>query len=126
MKRKAHHLYNCLIASYNFACFAEGILLPIYAIYVQKIGGDILQGKKSILILTALQDLDPVNQHKLLNDYKLKLNDEDKLAKIGQWFEQLDIKNKVSKCYLSYQEKCEAIIQQMECESWQKRREKSS
>jgi geranylgeranyl diphosphate synthase type II len=86
----------------------------------KKIGGDILQGKKSILILTALQDLDPVNQHKLLNDYKLKLNDEDKLAKIGQWFEQLDIKNKVSKRYLSYQEKCEAIIQQMECESWQK------
>ena len=61
-----------------------------------------------------------MNQHKLLNDYKLKLNDEDKLAKIGQWFEQLDIKNKVSKRYLSYQEKCEAIIQQMECESWQK------
>ncbi|HRI34206.1 MAG TPA: polyprenyl synthetase family protein [Saprospiraceae bacterium] len=86
----------------------------------KKIGGDILQGKKSILILTALQDLDHVNQHKLLNDYKLIKNDEDRLAKIGQWFEQLDIKNKVSKRYLSYQEKCEAIIQQMECESWQK------
>lgn len=35
-----------------------------------------------------------MNQHKLLNDYKLKLNDEDKLAKIGKWFEQLDIKTK--------------------------------
>ena len=46
--------------------------------------------------------------------------DEIKFDHNPEGVEQLDIKNKVSKRYMSYQEKCEAIIQQMECESWQK------
>lgn len=34
--------YKVLIASFSLSTFAEGIILPIYAIFVQKIGGDIL------------------------------------------------------------------------------------
>jgi len=34
--------YKVLIASFSLSTFAEGIILPIYAIFVQKIGGTIL------------------------------------------------------------------------------------
>ena len=35
-------LYKLLVSSFTISSFAEGIILPIYAIFVQKIGGDIL------------------------------------------------------------------------------------
>ena len=41
-KNKPNSLYLLLVYSFNVSSFAEGILLPIYAIFVQKVGGDIL------------------------------------------------------------------------------------
>lgn len=72
MKRKSHHLYNCLIASYNFACFAEGILLPIYAIYVQKIGGDILDASWAIAIFSITSWFGTILLHRLNRSAKHK------------------------------------------------------
>ena len=40
--KKLNIFYKILVLAFGASIFAEGILLPIYAIFVQKIGGDIL------------------------------------------------------------------------------------
>ncbi len=40
--KKPNILYRLLVISFAVSTFSEGIILPIYAIFVQKIGGDIL------------------------------------------------------------------------------------
>jgi hypothetical protein len=40
--KKPNFLYKLLVAAFTISSFSEGIILPIYAIFVQKVGGDIL------------------------------------------------------------------------------------
>jgi hypothetical protein len=40
--KKPNHLYKLLVAAFTVSSFSEGIILPIYAIFVQKVGGNIL------------------------------------------------------------------------------------
>ena len=40
--KKPNILYKLLITSFNISCFSEGVIMPIYAVFVQKVGGDIL------------------------------------------------------------------------------------
>ncbi|MBI5621823.1 MFS transporter [Candidatus Falkowbacteria bacterium] len=51
---KINTFYKILISSYGFSLFSESILVPIYAIFVQKIGGDILaaSGAMATFLLT--------------------------------------------------------------------------
>lgn len=48
-------MHKLLIYAYSCSVFAEGILLPIYAIFVQDIGGDILDasGAMAIFLITS-------------------------------------------------------------------------
>lgn len=41
-RRRPNFFYLALLTSFTLSVFAEGVILPIYAIFVQKIGGDIL------------------------------------------------------------------------------------
>jgi predicted MFS family arabinose efflux permease len=45
---KPNKLFKILVASYAISTFAEGIITPIYAIFVQKIGGDILEATGAV------------------------------------------------------------------------------
>jgi len=47
---KINPLYKFLITSYSLSTFSEGILMPIYAVFVQKIGGDILDASGAIAV----------------------------------------------------------------------------
>ncbi len=47
---KINSLYKLLISSYIFSTFSEGIIMPIYAIFVQKIGGNILDASGAMAI----------------------------------------------------------------------------
>lgn len=40
--KKPNALYRLLVSAFTISSFSEGIILPIYAIFVQKVGGDIL------------------------------------------------------------------------------------
>lgn len=55
MRTRPMRMYKLLIYAYSCSCFAEGILLPIYAIFVQNIGGDILDasGAMGIFLITC-------------------------------------------------------------------------
>ncbi|MES2223782.1 MAG: MFS transporter [Patescibacteria group bacterium] len=43
-----NRFYRILVLSYAISTFAEGIIGPIYAIFVQKIGGDILEATGAV------------------------------------------------------------------------------
>lgn len=42
MVRRPNTFYRILVTSWGLSSFSEGVILPIYAIFVQHIGGDIL------------------------------------------------------------------------------------
>lgn len=49
--------FKYLTISYTLSTFSEGIMMPIYAIYVQKIGGDILDASAAIGIFLLVSGL---------------------------------------------------------------------
>ena len=51
---KTNFLYRVLISSYAVSTFAEGIIMPIYAVFVQKIGGTILDTSGAIAVFLIL------------------------------------------------------------------------
>jgi hypothetical protein len=54
---KTGYLYRILVSGYAISTFAEGILMPIYAVFVQKIGGDILEASGAIAIFLIVNGL---------------------------------------------------------------------
>src|ERR1700689_4174307 len=62
---KTNYLYRVLVSSYAISTFAEGILMPIYAIFVQKIGGDILEASGAIAIFLAINGLATIAIHRV-------------------------------------------------------------
>lgn len=57
-------LYRLLILSYGISTFAEGILMPIYAIFVEKIGGDILDASGAIAIFLIVSGTTTILLHR--------------------------------------------------------------
>jgi hypothetical protein len=45
---KPTRAYRILVAAYSLSTFSEGILMPIYAVFVQKIGGGILDAAGAV------------------------------------------------------------------------------
>jgi hypothetical protein len=45
---KPNRTYRILVAAYSLSTFSEGILMPIYAVFVQKIGGGILDASGAV------------------------------------------------------------------------------
>ena len=58
-------LYKILISSYTLSTFSEGILMPIYAVFVQKIGGDILDASSAIAVFFITQGIFTMLIHRL-------------------------------------------------------------
>src|ERR1700739_1359549 len=62
---RTNYLYRILVSSYAISTFAEGILMPIYAVFVQKIGGDILEASGAIAIFLIFTGLATVAIHRI-------------------------------------------------------------
>lgn len=45
---KVNRSYRILVAAYSLSTFSEGILMPIYAVFVQKVGGGILDAAGAV------------------------------------------------------------------------------
>ena len=46
--KKSNSTYRILVAAYSLSTFSEGILMPIYAVFVQKVGGGILDAAGAV------------------------------------------------------------------------------
>jgi hypothetical protein len=69
---KINPLYKFLISSYSLSTFSEGILMPIYAVFVQKIGGDILDASGAIAIFFITEGIFTmlIHRFKWSNDHR--------------------------------------------------------
>lgn len=55
MKNKINALYKLLLSAYSVSMFSEWVLLPIYAVFVQKIWGDILDASWAMAVFLISQ-----------------------------------------------------------------------
>jgi predicted MFS family arabinose efflux permease len=62
---KKNILFRLLITAYGLSTFSEGIIVPIYAIFVQKIGGDILEASGAVAIFYVVCGLTTLIVHRL-------------------------------------------------------------
>ena len=69
---KINPLYKFLISSYSLSTFSEGILMPIYAVFVQKIGGDILDASGAIAVFFITEGIFTmiIHRFKWSNDHR--------------------------------------------------------
>jgi len=72
---RINFLYKLLVTSYGFSMFSEGIILPIYAVFVQGIGGDILDASGAMAIFLITEGLVTIIVHRLgwVNRHRLKV-----------------------------------------------------
>ena len=77
---RVNPFYRILILSYSASVFAEGVLLPIYAVFVQKIGGDILDASGAMATFLIAQGLFTITAHRLhwVNQHRM-------IVMIGGW-----------------------------------------
>lgn len=61
----ANFFYRLLLSSYVLSTFSEGVLLPVYAIFVQKIGGDALSAGTAMGLFLLTQGSFTVFVHKI-------------------------------------------------------------
>lgn len=78
---KMNSYYKLLVSAYGLSTFSEGILLPIYAIFVQRIGGDILDATGAVAVYCILQGLMEIWIHKRKWSHKYRMH----LMVVG-WF----------------------------------------
>ncbi len=62
---KKNFLFKLLISSYGLSTFSEGIIVPIYAVFVQKIGGDILEASGAVATFYVVCGLTTLFVHRL-------------------------------------------------------------
>jgi Na+/melibiose symporter-like transporter len=63
--RKTNILYRILLLAYTTSSFSEGIILPIYAIFVQRIGGDVLDAGFAMGIFLITDGIFTILIHRL-------------------------------------------------------------
>ncbi|MEK7570046.1 MAG: MFS transporter [Patescibacteria group bacterium] len=63
-KIKTNRLFRVLVSSYALSTFSEGIILPIYAVFVQQIGGDILEASGAIAIFLVVSGVTTIFIHR--------------------------------------------------------------
>ncbi|HTR18748.1 MAG TPA: MFS transporter [Candidatus Paceibacterota bacterium] len=61
---QVNFLYKVLVSAFTLSMFAEGVILPIYAIFVQKIGGNILDAGNAMGIFLITQGVFTVIVHR--------------------------------------------------------------
>lgn len=62
---RVNTLYKILITSYSFSIFSEAVILPIYAVFVQGIGGDILDASGAMAVFLISQGLFTIIAHRI-------------------------------------------------------------
>ena len=62
---RVNTLYKILITSYSFSIFSEAVILPIYAVFVQGIGGDILDASGAMAVFLITQGIFTILLHRL-------------------------------------------------------------
>ena len=62
---KTNQFYRILVTSYVMSTFAEGIIMPIYAVFVQKIGGDILDATGAIATFMIVNGIATILIHRM-------------------------------------------------------------
>lgn len=70
---KINPLYKLLIGSYWLSLFAEGIILPIYAVFVQNIGGDILDASWAMATFLVTQGIFTILVHRFSRTAKNRI-----------------------------------------------------
>jgi hypothetical protein len=70
---RVNTLYKILITSYSFSVFSEAVILPIYAVFVQGIGGDILDASGAMAVFLITQGLFTILTHRLswIHNYRI-------------------------------------------------------
>ncbi|MCX6824306.1 MAG: MFS transporter [candidate division SR1 bacterium] len=70
MKNRINSLYRLLLSAYSVSMFSEGVLLPIYAVFVQKIGGDILDASGAMAVFLISQGIFTIIIQRMKRTYK--------------------------------------------------------
>lgn len=83
-------------------------------------GGDILQAKKSALILELLEQFESNQKSDFSNWYHSEKNDELRMTGMTNYFERFDIRNKLKQRILQFQNKAMDCIERMNIDSDQK------
>ncbi len=63
--RSINFFYRLLVSSYIISTFSEGIILPVYAIFVEKIGGDALSAGTAMGVFLITQGVFTIFVHKI-------------------------------------------------------------
>jgi predicted MFS family arabinose efflux permease len=70
---KINNYYKILVLAYGLSTFSEGILLPIYAIFVQKVGGGILDAAGAVATCFIIQGIVEIIIHKSVWSHKNRM-----------------------------------------------------
>lgn len=62
---RVNTLYKILITGYSFSLFSEAVILPIYAVFVQGIGGNLLDAAGAMAVFLITQGLFAVATHRV-------------------------------------------------------------
>ncbi len=77
---RVNKFYKLLISAYCLSSFSEGIILPIYAIFVQKVGGDILEASGAMALFLLVEGIFTILVHRFHWSKKHR-----RLMLIGGW-----------------------------------------
>lgn len=66
-------LFKILVTSYSFSVFSEAVILPIYAVFVQGIGGDLLDASGAMAVFLITQGLFTIVTHRIswIHQYRI-------------------------------------------------------
>lgn len=70
MKNKINVIYKLLLSAYGVSIFSEWVLLPIYAVFVQKIWWDILDASWAMAVFLISQGIFTILIQRLRRTYK--------------------------------------------------------
>lgn len=70
MRSKINSLYKLLVSAYGISMFSEWVLLPIYAVFVQKIGGDVLDASWAMAVFLISQWIFTIIIQRLKRTYR--------------------------------------------------------
>ncbi len=72
--KRPNFLYRLLVLSFTISCFSEGVIVPIYAIFVQKVGGDILDAGVAMGIFLITDGVFTMLIHRIKWNPRQRLN----------------------------------------------------
>ncbi|MEP7197582.1 MAG: polyprenyl synthetase family protein [Saprospiraceae bacterium] len=90
------------------------------AAFGKKIGGDLIQRKKTILILKAIEKLSPADQQIFIEHYHSVRSETEQIRYYTNYFDQNNIRTEVQEMLEQYKSSCSSMIDEMNIENVQK------